>query len=335
MKDPVTGFEYPGIWVDRCTSAGDLRLAEQGLGVLTSSGSVLRRGFTTGTTAAAAVKAAVLSLKGDTGPVRILLPCGLAVDVPAHGHAGTGRSAKYAGDYPADVTAGLEFVAVASPAASGTITVTFGEGIGKFSRDTPRYRKGTPAVSPPALSCIVRSVQEAMDETGRSGVTVHVTAPLGRDVGKKTLNPRMGVDDGISVLGTTGLVEPWDDHLTESTMGRIAAADRPVLTTGRIGLRFSRLLFPDREVILVGGKLKEALDAARGDFALCGLPALILRHINPRILEGTGYPTVEELAASPQFPAILADTLRKFRTQRPRVTVVLINREGRIIGESP
>ena len=114
--------------------------------------------------------------------------------------------------------------------------------------------------------------------------------PTGATIAQKTLNPRMGVDGGISVLGTTGLVEPWDDHLTESTMERIAAADRPVLTTGRVGLRFSRLLFPDREVILIGGKLKDALDAARGDVILCGLPALILRHINPQILDGTGYP---------------------------------------------
>jgi cobalt-precorrin-5B (C1)-methyltransferase len=145
----------------------------------------------------------------------------------------------------------------------------------------------------------------------------------------------MGVDGGISVLGTTGLVEPWDDHLTESTMERIAAADRPVLTTGRVGLRFSRLLFPDREVILIGGKLRDALDAAGGEVTLCGLPALILRHINPQILDGTGYLTVEELAASPRFPAILFDALRTFRTTRPLVTIVLINREGNIIGESP
>jgi cobalt-precorrin-5B (C1)-methyltransferase len=334
MLDPITGFEYPADWVAKCTSPEKIRLAEQGLGVLTSSGSVLRRGFTTGTTAAAAAKAAVLSLKSDTETVSITLPSAILVEVPAHGHAGTGLSVKFAGDYPSDVTAGLEFRAVASRGA-GSITVTFGDGIGRFSRDTPRYRKGTPAVSPNALSCIVRSVQEALDATGESGITVRISAPLGTTIAPMTLNPRMGVARGISVLGTTGLVEPWDDHLTESTMERVAVADRPVLTTGRVGLRFSRLLFPDREVILIGGKLKDALDAARGDFTLCGVPALILRHINPHILDGTGYPTVEELAGSPQFPAILAETLRKFRISRPRVTVVLINREGRIIGESP
>jgi cobalt-precorrin-5B (C1)-methyltransferase len=335
MKDPLTGFEYPEEWVAKCTFPENLRLAERGLAVLTSSGLVLRRGYTTGTTAAAAAKAAVLSRKADTDTVTVTLPCGITVDVPAHGRAGTGTSRKFAGDYPSDVTAGIEFRAEAVCGGGGSITVTFGEGIGRFSRDTPRYRKGTPAVSPQALSCIVQSVQEALDATGESGVTVGILAPLGASIAQKTLNPRMGVEGGISVLGTTGLVEPWDDHLTESTMDRIAAADRPVLTTGRIGLRFSRLLYPDREVILIGGKLKEALDAARGEAVLCGLPALILRHINPRILDGTGYPTVEELCSSPAFPEILAAALKDFRKVRPRVTVVLINREGKIIGESP
>ena len=334
MKDPLTGFEYPEDWVAKCSSPEKLRLAGQGLAVLTSTGLVLRRGFTTGTTASAAAKAAVLSLKTDTDTVSIILPCGISVDVCATGHAGTGSSVKFAGDYPADVTAGLEFRAEAVRGA-GRITITFGEGIGRFSRDTPRYRKGTPAVSPTALSGIVRSVQEALDATGESGITVRISAPSGTTVAQKTLNPRMGIDGGISVLGTTGLVEPWDDHLTESTMERIAAADRPVLTTGRVGLRFSRFLYPDREVILIGGKLKDALDTARGEVTLCGLPALILRYINPRILDGTGYLTVEELAGSPQFTAILADTLRKFRITRPGVTVVLINRAGTIIGESP
>ncbi len=334
MKDPLTGFEYPEDWVAKCTVPEKLRLAEQGLAVLTSSGVVLRRGYTTGTTAAAAAKAAVLSLKNDTDRVSITLPCGIPVEVPATGRAGRGSSIKFAGDYPADVTAGLKFRAEAVR-GSGSMTVTFGEGIGRFFRDTPRYPQGTPAVSPPALSCIVQSVQEALDSIGGSGVTVAISAPLGAAIAQNTLNPRMGVGGGISVLGTTGLVEPWDDHLAESAMERITAADRPVLTTGRVGLRFSRLLYPDREVILIGGKLQDALDAARGEVILCGLPALILRHINPRILEGTGCPTVEDLAASPQFPAILKKTLDDFHTLRPLVTVVLISREGRIIGESP
>lgn len=334
MKDPVTGFEYPAEWVAKCNSPEKLRLVRDGLGVLTSAGVVLRRGYTTGTTAAAAAKASVLSLENDVREVPISLPCGLCVDVPVNGHAGCARAVKFAGDYPADVTAGLEFCAEASP-AGGSITVTFGEGIGRFSRDTPRFRKGTPAVSPTALASIVQAIREALDTLGVPGIAVHLSAPAGSAVAEKTLNPRMGVSGGISVLGTTGLVEPWDDHLTETARERIASADRPVLTTGRVGLRFSRLFYPDREVILIGGKLKAALSAARGGVILCGLPALILRYIDPHILDGTGFPTVEELAVSPAFPAICAEALRKFRLEQPSVTVVLINREGKIIGKSP
>ncbi|MCK9581754.1 MAG: cobalt-precorrin-5B (C(1))-methyltransferase [Methanoregula sp.] len=334
MRDPVSGFEYPQDWVEKCSDPEQLQLAEQGLAVLTSSGTILRRGFTTGTTAAAVAKSAVLSLATDTESVQLTLPGDIIVTVPVHGKNGCGSGKKISGDYPSDVTAGLEFIADATR-QPGCITIIFGEGIGRFSRDTPRYKKGTPAVSPPALSGIVRAVQEALDTIGETGISVRISAPHGVAIAEKTLNPKVGVDGGISVLGTTGLVEPWDDHLTESTADRVALAQNPVLTTGRIGLRFSRLLFPDREVILIGGKLRQALDASQGEVTLCGLPALILRHINPKILEGTGYMTIEELAASPQFAAIVKTTLAEFRKTRPQVTVVLINREGSVVGESP
>jgi cobalt-precorrin-5B (C1)-methyltransferase len=115
----------------------------------------------------------------------------------------------------------------------------------------------------------------------------------------------------------------------------VMAAKNPVLTTGRIGLRYARLLYPDCEVILIGGKIAEALAAARGDVTLCGLPALILKYINPAILEGTGFATVEECAANPEFECIVRDTLMAFRKKHPDIRVVLVNRQGVIIGESP
>lgn len=335
MRDPVTGFEYPGAWVERCTDPAEFFLVEQGLAVLTSSGTVLRRGFTTGTTAAAVSKAAVLSLSGPAiSSVSLQIPCGLTVDVPVDAQDGKATGKKYAGDYPSDVTAGVTFLAEASPLAGG-IQLEPGEGIGRFVRDTPRYRTGDPAISPASLDCIQRSVQEAMDETGLSGALVKLSIPQGFEIAGKTLNSRVGVEGGISILGTTGLVEPWDDHLEESVCGRVSSAGRPVITTGRIGLRYARLLYPDDEVILVGGKIGEALDAANGDVILCGLPALILRHINPRLLEGTGFTTVEEFAASPLFDSVMQRSLAEFKRKRPSVHVVLVDRNGTVIGESP
>ncbi len=334
MLDPVSGFEYPEAWVMKCRSPAKLTLVAQGLAVLTSSGTVLVRGFTTGTTAAAVSKAAVLSLSGDMQSVPVRIPCGLVVDVPVDAHGGRASGRKFGGDYQSDVTAGIEFVAEAVPYSHG-VHLVFGDGIGRFSRDTPRYKKGTPAVSPPALECLQSAVREALESGGLNGVRVTLYIPEGQDIAKQTLNPRVGVEGGISVLGTTGLVEPWDDHLTESVAERVAAADHPVLTTGRVGLRYARLLFPDRDVILIGGKIGEALAAARGKVVLCGLPGLILRYISPGILDGTGVATVEELAATPGFGAIVEETLAEFRQIHPAVRVILVDRNGTVMGESP
>lgn len=337
MRDPVTDFEYPDEWVAACQSPDLLPDVRRGLAVLTASGKVLRRGFTTGTTAAAACKAAVLSLveNDEIKGVEITLPCGIAVRIPVDAYRGTASCWKDAGDYPSDVTAGLEFVATAAPSISGSVQFVPGEGIGSFARDTPRHRQGTPAISEPALDCIRRSIAEGVEEADLPGVTVILTIPRGAEVAQKTLNPKVGVHGGISVLGTTGLVEPWDDHLMEGVLDRIAQApDGVVLTTGRLGLRYARLLFPEREAILVGSNLAEALQVADGDTIICGLPGLILKFMNPDILEGTGCATVEELSMTPQWDEVAAREIAAFQKRHPHVRVVIVNRDGKIIGGS-
>jgi len=334
MRDPVTGFVYPAAWVAKVSDPADRERVAGGFAVLTASGTVLKRGYTTGTTAAAACKAAILSLSHNVMTVCIRLPCGLAADIPVTAHSGRASCTKFAGDYPSDVTAGLEFVAEATRAQEG-IQLVPGPGIGHYARDTPRYKKGDPAISEAPLACILSSMEEALLATGIAGATVTLSIPDGERMAKKTLNPRVGIEGGISVLGSTGLVEPWDDHLEESVITRIAGAHDVVITTGRIGLRYARLLFPDREVVLAGGKIREALSAAKGEVTLCGLPALILKYIEPQVLDTTGYGTVEELAASPAFPTVVKPVLAAYRRSHPGVRVVLVNREGSIIAESP
>lgn len=334
MRDPVSGFDYPETWVKKCPSPDLLRLAEEGLAVLTSSGKVLRRGYTTGTTAAAACKGAILSLSGVVTTVPVQIPCGLIVSVPVSGSDGTASCKKFAGDYPDDVTAGCEFIAEAIPQKKG-IQLLPGDGIGRFSRDTPRFRKGDPAISPVPLACILTSIEEAANLQGLSGVRVRLHIPWGSVIAKRTLNPRVGVVGGISILGTTGLVEPWDDHLEESMCERLSAAHNAVLTTGRIGLRYARLLYPDNEIVLVGSRIGEALAASTGEVVLFGLPGLILRFIHPDLLDGTGYETIEEFAASSAFHPAMQLSFAKFKKEYPHVRVVLVNRDGMILGESP
>ena len=333
IHDPVTGYEYPEEWVRACTDTHAMALVRQGLAVLTSTGSILKRGFTTGTTAAAACKAAVLSLREPVSSVFITLPCGLGCEVPAEGRDGCGSARKYPGDYVNDITADLLFCAEAVASASG-ISFDAGEGVGRFVRKTPRYDIGDPAISPSALATIRGSIAEAADALNLEGVSVTLSIPGGAEIGSRTLNPGVGVAGGISVLGSTGLVEPWDDHLSEDVFERIRSAAMPVLTTGRVGLRYARMLFPEREVVLVGKFMERGIEAAGGKAVLCGLPALILKFINPAVLDGTGYGTVEELTMSPRWREIMEQNLAEYKRCMPGMRVVIIDREGRILGDS-
>ena len=140
-SDPASGFDYPETWVKKCPSSGFAPSCRGRSGSPHLLRKVLRRGYTTGTTAAAACKGAILSLSGIVTTVPVQIPCGLIVSVPVSGSDGTASCKKFAGDYPDDVTAGCEFIAEAIPQKKG-IQLLPGDGIGRFSRDTPRFRKG-------------------------------------------------------------------------------------------------------------------------------------------------------------------------------------------------
>ena len=85
----------------------------------------------------------------------------------------------------------------------------------------------------------------------------------------------------------------------------------------------------------MGGRIREALEAARGEAILCGLPGLILREINPGILEGTGCSTVEELIARAGLEEMVKGSLAAFHQKMPGVRVVLVDRGGRVLGGTP
>jgi cobalt-precorrin-5B (C1)-methyltransferase len=333
VTDPVSGFSYPEAWVGACNDPAALALVRQGLAVLTSSGTVLRRGFTTGTTAAACCKAAILSCSREITGVTVKTPSRLSVVVPVHAAGGKASCRKYSGDYPGDATADILFCARYVPKSVGLELVS-GEGIGRFSRKTPRHYEGEPAISRPARECIFDAMNEALEDTGLEGATIILEIPDGIAIAEKTLNPKVGIEGGISILGTTGLVEPWDDHLTLSVVERVKGSSRVVLTTGRTGLFHARLLFPESEVILAGKHLREALDAARGEVILCGLPGLTLKFLYPEILEGTGCLTVEDLTDHQVFEERIGEAFRRGKMKYPNLRIMVLNRRGIVLGDS-
>ncbi len=334
MIDPVNKSKIPEEWVNKANiPRSELEEGiKSGMLVVLSDGSILKRGYTTGTTATAAAKAAVLSLKKDVHRVSIPTPVGLRAHMDVEANEGYAVAVKLMNDHESDITRGLEFEARAKE--SNHINITAGEGIGIVTRGGLQSRKGFPAINPRPMEQIREAVQEAVDELGLKGVDVEISIPRGAEVGKKTLNGRIGVEGGISVLGTTGFVEPWNDHLGEMKGDLIRCSPKVVLTTGRIGIRYSTMLFPDHTVVLAGSRISEALESASGDVVICGLPGLILKWGDPEILMDSGFATVSEMIeVDPEGKHIkrgFAKTVEKAGEAR----VVIVDRDGTVLMDS-
>jgi cobalt-precorrin-5B (C1)-methyltransferase len=325
MIDPVNNFRIPDGWIKRARiPVEELETCIlSGRYVLLSDGSLLRRGYTTGTTAAAAVKASVLSLKNEISEVSVPTPAGIRAVLPVLAKNGKASATKDPGDHAFDVTGGIKIVAGARE--YGSIVIRAGPGIGS--------KKGIPAINPSPMRQIEDAVKEALSETELKGAYIIISIPDGEEIAKKTLNRRLGIIGGISILGTTGFVEPWNEHLGEMKEELIRSADKLILTTGRLGMRFSHMLFPGYEVVLIGSDIMRGLKAAKGEVIICGLPGLILKWAFPGILKDSGYLTVQEMIdVDTKNPLIDKALERAVKLSGKRV--VLLNRDGTILRDS-
>jgi cobalt-precorrin-5B (C1)-methyltransferase len=325
MIDPVNNFKIPYEWVKRTRlPLKELKfMIASGCYVLLCDGTLLRRGYTTGTTAAAAAKAAILSLVEEVAEIEVKTPIGLHVKLPVRAEKGKASVYKFSGDHATDVTNGIEIIACAKE--NDTISIRAGKGIG--------IKKGSPAINPVPMRQIEDAIKEALIETGLKGAHVIISVPMGEKIAKKTLNEKIGINGGISILGTTGFVEPWNEHLGEMKEELIKNEDRIILTTGRIGVRFSHMLFPDYTVILIGSDISRGLAAANGEVIICGLPGLILKWANPEILKNMGHLTVQEMIDSDLENPIIDLALDEAVKQSGK-RIVLLNRDGTILRDS-
>jgi cobalt-precorrin-5B (C1)-methyltransferase len=177
----------------------------------------LRRGWTTGTCAAAAAKAAFAALAaGDfPDPVEVTLPRGerpsfaLAMTARGDGFARAGV-VKDAGDDP-DVTHGALVVATVRPGAPGSgVVFRAGEGVGTVTRPGLPLPPGEPAINPVPRAMIRSAIAEVAAACGGAGdVEIEISIPGGAALAERTLNSRLGIVGGLSILGTTGIVIPY------------------------------------------------------------------------------------------------------------------------------
>ncbi|HEY0129472.1 MAG TPA: cobalt-precorrin-5B (C(1))-methyltransferase [Rubrobacteraceae bacterium] len=228
-------------------------------------GETLRPGWTTGTCAAAAAKAAARALvSGESQEeVDIKLPrkgeerrVRFPVERCEVGEDGTWAEAvvvKDAGDDP-DVTDGAHLTARVSPCEEPGIHLDRGEGVGVVTRPGLGLAVGGPAINDVPRRMISYSVEEVLDPEER-GVYVVISVPGGEEMAAKTTNPRLGIVGGISILGTTGIVRPFSTAAWRASVGQAINVmgaqgyDTLVLSTGGLTEKAAMRLLPDLEEV--------------------------------------------------------------------------------------
>lgn len=189
-----------------------------------SQGKILRCGYTTGSCAAAAAKAAVVMLftgeRIDT--VRIDTPKGITLnleplDVEFNISYASCAVRKDSGDDPDD-TNGVLVYAKVEKCYEG-MNIIGGIGVGCVTKPGLACPEGGPAINPVPHKMITDEVQKVMTANNYTGgVKITISIPEGVEIAKKTFNPRLGIVGGLSVLGTSGIVEPMSEKALIETM---------------------------------------------------------------------------------------------------------------------
>ena len=258
---------------------------------IVKDGKKLRLGYTTGSCAAAAAKAAAYMLltgrRKDT--IDLLTPKGIRLHLTVEEIKITSVEAscairKDSGDDP-DATRGtLVFACVRKTDAPGVL-IDGGAGIGRVTKRGLDQPVGAAAINSVPRRMIEENVREVCALCGYDGgVSVVISVPEGEALAKKTFNPRLGIVGGISILGTTGIVEPMSEQALVDTIRvelrqrRELGAEYVLLTPGNYGADFIRdsIGIDPRTAVLTSNFIGDALELSR-ELGFHG--ALLIGHI--------------------------------------------------------
>ncbi|MHC1593339.1 MAG: cobalt-precorrin-5B (C(1))-methyltransferase [Methermicoccaceae archaeon] len=272
MMDPLERYTYPKEWVARRTRAETKAEVERkirsGLFVLTEDG-WMRRGITTGTTACAALCGAV-SLEPR---VVVSTPIGLNINIDVDVDGKSATATKFSDDHAFNAMDGIEVIATRSG-----MGVTFGRGVGV-------KKDGTRAVSTSVMSQIQENFECYAQEYGYEG-GVHIELPKGEEVARHTHNQRLGTERGISLLGSTGFVDPWCTEFMHTKIKIASQYEKVVITTGRRGWKWCYENLTSYQPFVFGGNLDEPVRILNSQkIIIAGLPPLLLRWAMPELKE--------------------------------------------------
>lgn len=218
------------------------------------NGKAYRCGYTTGSCAAAACKAAVAMLltMQKIDEIQLLTPAGIELTLTLHDvtldeNMASCSVIKDSGDDP-DVTNGIKVFARAARNNENQLIIKAGKGIGRVTKKGLQVPVGEPAINPAPMKMIISEVS-ALLKPGE-GVTVEISIPEGEEIARKTFNERLGIVGGISVLGTSGIVVPMSDEAFKESLALELSVIKEkgwreiVLTPGNYGETFISSTIP-------------------------------------------------------------------------------------------
>lgn len=297
---------------------------------VTVGGKKYRKGYTTGSCAAAAAKAAVAMLVSGVAldHIEIDTPAGIRLTLPVSDAEISGGRVKCSvikdgGDDP-DVTTGLKIFAEAAFAPQTGITLKTAEGIGIVTLPGLKVKPGHPAINPVPMKMIIKEAAEVLP--AGKGIGIILSVPGGEETALRTYNPKLGITGGISILGTSGIVEPMSEEAWKESLalelGIMAARGIKEavfifgnygedFVTGRLGIRPEKIVKISN---FVGFMLDKAVEHGIERLVLAGHPGKLVKvaagifHTHSRVadarmeimssyaaLEGASLPLVQNI----------------------------------------
>ena len=212
----------------------------------------LHSGLTTGTCATAAAIAATMRLLRNEMPseVSVVLPNGETIHVPVGYGDGYAYCIKESGDDP-DVTNGIEVRASVEKAEA--FEIRGGEGVGRITLPGFDYPPGSPAINKAPREMIRQNLArfDTFRQAQGPSLAITISVPQGAEIAKRTFNPRLGIEGGISIIGVSGIVKPFSEEaFIDSirkclTIAKASGSDRVVINSGGKSERFVKALYPD------------------------------------------------------------------------------------------
>ena len=219
----------------------------------------LHFGYTTGSCAAGAAKGATEMLLGGQkqNETDLMTPKGILLHLELHDVCMEKDTVicavrKDAGDDPDTTNGILVYARVEKCPKSSEITVDGGKGVGRVTRPGLSQKVGEAAINPVPKAMILKAVEDAADRYHyEGGLKVTISVPEGEQIAKKTFNPRLGIEGGISIIGTSGIVKPFSseafvDSIRKSMeVGRATGSPRIVLNSGAKSEKYVRGYYPE------------------------------------------------------------------------------------------